>query len=333
MVAYGKPFNINTFKRFPLLFCIDISANMSQSDCECPPIELTNILVANIISDIFTQPKLKHSVEVAFVLFSDRVDRVVDFQPVHQIGNIEEPCSTVDRSNIANAVSESIKLIEKRRQKLEDSEMGYYPPRLVLISSGQTGDDYCKSSKGSINALNLLDMHTSASQELHDLIVPIVIGVGNKIQIEELLCYARSFSSNIFEVADLKIATNLDIVKLLLFEFEGHHLDWHRFHYDKYIIVQKYIQDLHDRIMTLNDVSTDDVTRLPTIIQKDLKGLCLTLKNRSSCFCLEASHAEETHITASDIRPTTTTPEILRAIESDMNDLLKALSETSDNVD
>ena len=189
----------NTAKRLPIVFCLDVSPSMGWKEGEnSSSMELLNVAVSNFIKELKQDTKARSAAEVAFVTFSTSIEMDTEFE---SINTLKTPVfSSVEHggTQMANAVLRSIEKIEKRREQLEDMEIGYYAPFMVLVTDGNPdkNDDAAKYDQAQKLVKSHCDSHIGASE----IIVPFIIGVGDHIDAETLNDYSKGFTKGYFPI-------------------------------------------------------------------------------------------------------------------------------------
>lgn len=189
----------NTSKRLPIIFCLDVSPSMGWKEPGCSSsIELLNAAVSNFITELRQDPKARTAAEVSFVTFSTNIEMDTPFESIR---TIQVPTfRPVERggTQMASAVLRSIEKIEARRRQLENSEIGYYAPFLVLVTDGNPdkNDDILKYNR----ALSLVKGHCDSKIGASEIIVPFIIGVGSNIDAQTLNSYSEGFTKGYFPI-------------------------------------------------------------------------------------------------------------------------------------
>ena len=190
---------LNTARRLPIVFCLDISPSMGWKRGENnSSIELLNVAVSSFIKELKQDTKARSAAEIAFVTFSTDIEMDTEFE---SINTLKTPVfSSVEHggTQMANAVLRSIEKIEKRREQLENMEIGYYAPFMVLVTDGNPdkNDDSTKYAK----AQNLVKRHCDSHIGASEIIVPFIIGVGDRIDEETLNDYSKGFTKGYFPI-------------------------------------------------------------------------------------------------------------------------------------
>lgn len=213
MVMYDRRPNTNTSKRLPIVFCLDVSPSMGwKVGNNSPSIDLLNAAVGNFVAELKDDPKARACAEVAFVTFSTNIEMDTEFE---SIGALNTPkFKTVENggTQMALAVLRSIEKIEKRRQQLENMEIPYYAPFLVLVTDGNPdeNDDQSLQAKALSAVRSHCDSHIGASE----IIVPFVIGVGDHISSKTLDSYASGFTKGYFPISGTAGNANVQFNKV-----------------------------------------------------------------------------------------------------------------------
>lgn len=191
----------NTAHRLSILFCLDVSPSMSWPDKhgECS-IDLLNTAVRNFVEDLKTDTLVCTSAEVAFVTFSSDVEMDTEFR---QIGRLQPPVfRTVEDggTQLANAVLRAIEKIEMRRDQLDKSSIDYYAPFLVLVTDGNPdrNDDPDLYEK----AVEAVKRHCDSHIGAREIIIPFIIGVGERVNKEMLIEFSAGFREGCFHIGN-----------------------------------------------------------------------------------------------------------------------------------
>lgn len=205
--------NTNTSKRLPIVFCLDVSPSMRwKSGNSSSSIELLNLAIDNFIQELRNDPKASAAAEVAFVTFSTNIEMDTEFQSINTL--TKPMIQTVDHgaTMMSNAVLRSIEKIEQRRRELENSEIGYYAPFLVLVTDGDPdkNDDIEAYQK----ALSLVRQHCDSHVGASEIIIPFIIGVGDHLDTETLTEYAKGFTKGYFPICGDAQAVELNFKRV-----------------------------------------------------------------------------------------------------------------------
>ena len=174
-------------KRLPIVFCLDVSPSMTWAISEydqTTPIALLNESVKNFIKDLEEIPLVRSSTELAFVTFSDTVESTAVFSSVGSYVNKPPVFVAKERtagSFLGDAVIYSIDMLNKRMQELEKSPT--YIPIMVIITDGVSRHDRPEAQAKAIETLN--------SYCRGGKVIPIIIGVGDRIDAHILNQYAK----------------------------------------------------------------------------------------------------------------------------------------------
>ncbi len=201
MMRYDSPTPpvMNSSRRLPIVFCLDVSPSMNWevfgSDTA---MELMNEAVKRFISDLNEDAKIRTCAEIAFVTYSSGIELDTEFYPVK---NLEVPRFKAVKeggTQTSMAVLRSIEKIEEHRRDLENMDIAYYAPFLVLITDGNPdeNDDPTLEQR----ALKLVKSHCSSSVGASEIIIPFVIGVGDFINPETLKKYSAGFVDGYFPI-------------------------------------------------------------------------------------------------------------------------------------
>lgn len=199
MAMYDRRPNTNTSKRLPIVFCLDVSPSMGwQVGMNSPSIDLLNAAVSNFVAELKEDPKARTCAEVAFVTFSTNIEMDTQFE---SISSLSTPTfQTVEKggTQMAQAVLRSIEKIETRRKQLENMEIPYYAPFLVLVTDGNPDEN--DSAALQAQALSAVKSHCDSHIGASEIIVPFVIGVGDHISSKTLDEYASGFTKGYFPI-------------------------------------------------------------------------------------------------------------------------------------
>lgn len=190
----------NSAKRLPIVFCLDVSPSMGwKTEGNSSSMELLNAAVANFLRELKQDPKACASAEVAFVTFSTFIELDTNFESA---GTMNIPMfSPVDHggTRMAQAVLRSIDKIETRRRQLEDNEIGYYAPFLVLVTDGNPDNNDDEQMQK--QAMELVRSHCDSHVGAQEIIVPFIIGVGDHLESSTLNAYSAGFTNGFFHVS------------------------------------------------------------------------------------------------------------------------------------
>ena len=189
----------NTSKRLPIVFCLDVSPSMGWKEgYNSSSIELLNAAVNNFIVELKQDTKARAAAEVAFVTFSTNIEQDTDFESVSSLPTQFFTPVARGGTYISMAVLRCIDKIEQRRRELENSEIGYYAPFLVLVTDGDPDniDDQVMYNRALAAVRSHCDSHIGASE----IIVPFIIGVGDHVVSETLTKYAEGFTRGYFPI-------------------------------------------------------------------------------------------------------------------------------------
>lgn len=200
MVKNDRRPNTNTSKRLPIVFCLDVSPSMGwQIGMNSSSIDLLNVAVNNFVKELQDDPKARTCAEVSFVTFSTNIEMDTEFE---SIGTLHAPnFQPVEEggTQMAQAVLRSIQKIEARRKQLENMEIPYYAPFLVLVTDGNPDENDIPAMQAS--ALSAVKSHCDSHIGAAEIIVPFVIGVGDHISPKTLNSYASGFTKGYFPIS------------------------------------------------------------------------------------------------------------------------------------
>ena len=189
----------NTAKRLPIVFCLDVSPSMGWKEGNnSSSMELLNAAVSNFIKELKQDTKTRSAAEVAFVTFSSNIEMDTEFESINTLKTPLFAPVNSGGTQMAQAVLRSIEKIEQRRNQLENSEIGYYAPFMVLVTDGNPNknDNAAKCNQALAQVKSHCDSHIGASE----IIVPFIIGVGDYIDSETLNNYSKGFTKGYFPI-------------------------------------------------------------------------------------------------------------------------------------
>lgn len=188
-----------TTRRLPIVFCLDVSPSMGwREGNNSSSIELLNAAVTSFVNEIKKDPKAKTTAEVAFVTFSTNIEMDTAFTQVRQLNVPAFKPVEEGGTNMARAVLRSIEKIEGERQRLINTQIGYFAPFLVLVTDGNP--DRNDDPNAYDRALNAVKKHCDSHIGAQEIIVPFIIGVGDHIDAETLNAYAKGFTKGYFPI-------------------------------------------------------------------------------------------------------------------------------------
>ncbi len=189
----------NTSKRLPIVFCLDVSPSMGwQTGYNCSSMDLLNASVANFIKELKKDAKARTSTEISFVCFSTNIEVNTPFE---SINTMQIPTFRPVReggTQMAQAVLLSIEKLEQRRRQLENLEIPYYAPFLVLVTDGNPdrNDNLAQYNQ----VLELVRRHCNSHIGASEIIIPFIIGVGSHIDAQTLNNYSAGFTRGYFPI-------------------------------------------------------------------------------------------------------------------------------------
>lgn len=179
---------INTSKRLPIVLCLDISPSMSVNK----RIENLNGAINLFYKELQKDTKVLNSVEVAIVTFSTNIEENTDFEPLDFLANKSFSVVPKGGTNLSTAVLTAIKKIEDRLIELDNSDIDYYLPFLVLVTDGDP--DQTDSQSNLEIAIQSVLQHCEISRYPERLIAPYIIGVGEQVAEDSLNRFAEKFT-------------------------------------------------------------------------------------------------------------------------------------------
>lgn len=213
MILEDKIQSFNTSKRLPIVFCLDVSPSMGWTvDGNSSSMELLNAAVSNFIRELKQDTKARSAAEISFVTFSTNIEMDTAFESINSLKTPVFAPVKHGGTQMANAVLRSIEKIEQRRSQLENSEIGYYAPFLVLVTDGNpdNNDDAAMRAQ----ALSLVKSHCDSHIGASEIIVPFIIGVGDHIDAGTLNDYSRGFTKGYFPIRGAASRTQLQFNKV-----------------------------------------------------------------------------------------------------------------------
>lgn len=213
----ASPFITNTSKRLPIVFCLDVSPSMGwpiSQDSKTTAMDLLNMAVNNFITELNADSKARTAAEVALVTFSSGIVTDTEFVSVSALKKTKIDALETGGTQMAQAVLRSIEKIEKRREYLEDMEIPYYAPFLILVTDGNPdeNDDPIQQTLAIEAVRKHCDSHVGASE----IIVPFVIGVGENISPTTLKNYAAGFTKGYFPIKGTTESARLKFNKVFM---------------------------------------------------------------------------------------------------------------------
>lgn len=200
-MLYDRIQGFNTSKRLPIVFCLDVSPSMGWKDGNnSSSAELLNAAVNNFIAELKKDPKACAAAEVAFVTFSTNIVSDTEFESVSSISAQDFSPVSQGGTFISKAVLRSIDKIENRRRELENSEIGYYAPFLVLVTDGDPDEIDISESNTYNKALSAVKSHCDSHIGASEIIIPFIIGVGDHVASQTLSRYAEGFTKGYFPI-------------------------------------------------------------------------------------------------------------------------------------
>lgn len=197
-------------KRLPVVFCLDVSPSMNwQIDGNSSAIELLNVAVDKFLDEIQRDRAISGIIETAIVAYSSTVEVETDFYPVSRINSIRINTVKKGGTRTGEAVLKAYEIIEKQRKQYEESAVSYYAPYFVLITDGDPdqvpeNDPLYSMFKSEIDeSIKTVRDHCHSSGDSRNIVIPIIIGVGDRIKIggpgyDLLKRYTSDFSKGFF---------------------------------------------------------------------------------------------------------------------------------------
>lgn len=126
----------NPSPRCPVALVLDTSASMSGE-----PITQLNAGAQLFINEVKRDDLARWSVDLAVFTAGGRVDCLLDFTGVEQIGSIA-PMGASGATPLGGATDLALKRLEARKAEYREAGVPYYQPWLVIISDGAPTDDW-----------------------------------------------------------------------------------------------------------------------------------------------------------------------------------------------
>ncbi len=207
------PPETNTSKRLPVVFCLDVSPSMRwREGNDVSAIELLNDAVKRFVTELKAHPKAATAAELSFITFSSNVDVFLPFTSLKRLTVPE--FSTVEHggTSLSAAVIKSINELDSMRNRLKNSEIPYYAPFLVIVTDGNPDENEGKDIQ--TEAISLIKQHCYDGIKISEMVVPFVIGVGNRINKKILNEFSKVFSDGFFHITGTDEERNLAIYKV-----------------------------------------------------------------------------------------------------------------------
>lgn len=232
----------NSAKRLPIVFVLDVSPSMNANKGGSSSIELLNASVNNFIRDIKSNVKAKIAAEIAFVTYSSMYT-VYPFEPARTIEN--KSFETVDcgSTQTAQAVIKAIELLEDKKMQYKKHDIPIYSPFLVLVTDGNPDDN--DNPQLQEQAINSVQSHCYSSKDASNIIIPFIIGVGDKFSEKTktvLTRYSEGFTNGFFHLkgnAD-ELKTNFSEVFKIISHSVKHSVNLNKPDNEIFGSVQKY---------------------------------------------------------------------------------------------
>ena len=191
----------NVARRLPIVFCLDVSPSMGwREGNNSSSIELLNAAVNGFLSELQNDARVCAAVEVSFVTFSTDVIEDTGFENIRFITPRKYTAVEHGGTFISKAVLRSIEKIEEKKRELEDSEIQYFAPFLILVTDGDPDAIDISNSSTYNEALNAVKSHCDSHVGATEIIIPFIIGVGDHMEVKTLTRYAEGFTNGYFSV-------------------------------------------------------------------------------------------------------------------------------------
>jgi len=179
---------LNTSGRMSIVLCLDISPSMGINN----RIKNLNDAIMLLYDELSGEPSVVGVVEVAVVTFSSNIEENTDFETLDFLKNKTFSVVKEGGTNLSTAVLTSIKKIEDRVLELDNHNIDYYLPFLVLVTDGDP--DQTDNQANLETAIQSVLRHCETSKSPERLIAPYIIGVGEQVAEDALNRFAEKFT-------------------------------------------------------------------------------------------------------------------------------------------
>ena len=230
--------NESSDKSLPILFLLDVTASMLKGTKSRNRLVLLNKFLEDFIRTCIQDPKIRKSADVCFMTFADDIYLKTSFENIRWMKDHMDPplyrhpnCGDVtwkgcrdlegkyekefhvpsfswnrdNGTNIGLALKEAVTVLENRVKAC--GPRGAYPPFLILVTDGHpyepSNDCYYEDLAAQEEAVRCLRAHSRTHHDENNLIIPLVIGVGNDdINVTRLGEFAQVFEAGYFHISD-----------------------------------------------------------------------------------------------------------------------------------
>ena len=244
--------NESSDKRLAILFLLDVTASMTKGTEFRNRLILLNKFLEDFIRTCIQDPKIRKSAEVCFMTFADDIYLKTSFENIRWMKEKMDPplyrhpnCGPVtwkscrdlegkykkefhvpsfsfnrdNGTNIGLALKEAVAVLENRIKDYGSG--GAYPPFLILVTDGHPyeprNDCYYEDLAAQEEAVRCLRAHSRTHHDENNLIIPLVIGVGNDdINVARLGEFAQVFEAGYFHISDADAEADWAYLKSIL---------------------------------------------------------------------------------------------------------------------
>lgn len=205
--------SINSAKRLPIVFCIDVSPSMDSkvAGARYSRMDIANNAIRIVVDELRKNQETWAAAEIAVVTFTEKIIRNdIEFQ---QISSFSVPSLTTvspGGTNLANAIMTSIDKIQALKDEYIEKEIPFFLPFLVIITDGNT--DHNEDPQKLEAAIKRVNDHCVSHGDGYNIIIPYVIGVGNDIEIDTLDRLEENFIKKAIVIDDNMMKSEPDII-------------------------------------------------------------------------------------------------------------------------
>jgi uncharacterized protein YegL len=132
---------VSTFRKVPICLVLDVSKSMECRDgSTLTKIELLNEFYNGFISFVRLDKRAKEMVDFCAITFGGEVTVINEWSNINSINTIK--FFPKGAKPIGAAMEKACELIDSRRIFYKDKGFEYYKPIVILISDGETTNDY-----------------------------------------------------------------------------------------------------------------------------------------------------------------------------------------------
>lgn len=167
---------IRSYKRFPVVLCLDISSSMKNEK----RIHYLNQALEIIYKELGKDQVIADIADIAVVTFgSDIIECSGKFESLSEVSKRTFSASDDDGCQLSKAILHSIRLLEERVELMDSCDIDFYLPCLMVITGGDPdGLDDPASRK---EAMQAILKHCENSVPDTHLITTYIIEVGNDV--------------------------------------------------------------------------------------------------------------------------------------------------------